>query len=497
MIEFWERYPALLIGLFIFLGATLALQREYSTLWLFLIPLVALFLQPHRALFLASALGIAAFFYTHSSCTLPLQTGMQRGTAVAEIVDVKEELKHGKPHTRIRLHIERFHHENGELIAKNIQASLTWKGRGARPQAGYLYELQAALNKSDEGWISLYPGKEPWQILEKRPSLTEWRLTLKKRLTSFFEKVLPQGSARTFLQGLFLGEFHDPLLGDNLRRFGLSHIMVVSGFHFSLIVAFLAFLLRFTLPWKASCLGLVMGATFYLLFIGPTASVMRAWISVGVLFSGKFFERRATGLNSLGVALIAQLIYEPTWCLNLGFQLSFLATFAILLFYSPIDGFLSGFLKDRTYSVALELSLFDQITYMLLIFFRKSLALSFAVNLLMLPMSLFYFQQFPILSMLYNLFFPVVTSLCLFLLCLSLLVSWVPVLSTGLFWLTYKITCLLLTPVNFLPRSFDINITVQDMPVGVLVAILTGTIAGGIILHSRSKEQESSLFRYV
>lgn len=492
MNTFWERYPALLFGFCIFLAMQCALQPGPLPFFLLLPLLISL---PRRRVLLACSVATLAFLFARETTLLPSPNQTVKGTAFIEIIDVKEELRHGKPYTRLKVAIDRFVDKDEVVIARNMRAALTWKGKSPRPEAGFLYEVKGALTVAEEGWASLHASNTPWKKVSTRFSLVEQRIQLKKKFAALFDTHLPNGSPKTFLEGLFLGEFHDPLLAENLRRFGLSHIMVVSGFHFSLVVAFLAFFLRFTLPWRPSVIGLVLGATLYLFFIGPTPSVMRSWISVFLLFIGKFFEKRASGLNSLGVALIVLLFYEPAWSQNIGFQLSFLATFAILLFYAPVDAFLSKFLKERSVEEALQFSSLDQWLYMAMIFIRKSVSLSLAVGSLTVPLSLFYFQEFQLLGLFYNLFFPIFTALLLFLLCFSLLFSWVPVISTALFWLTHSATSLLLVPVQALPHSFDITWRLDSMPSALLVVILALTTVGGIRVHQRTRD--NSLFSYI
>jgi len=324
-------------------------------------------------------------------------------------------------------------------------------------------------------------------------------LQAKLKVKTFLRGHLPPTEARTFLEGLFIGQFHDPILADNLRRFGLSHIMVVSGFHFSLIATFGACLLRVFSSWKGRILALAVATTCYLLFIGVTASVMRAWVSVFIVLLGALFERKANGLNSLGLGLIALLVYEPTLCLSLGFQLSFLATAAILFFYPLCDQLLQRPFQTRSASCVLEMPALEQITYLLMIFFRKAWALGIAVNIVMVPMGFYVFGTFPLMSLLYNSFFPFLTAICLFLLCLSCLFFWVPVVADGLFWLCHFVTESMLTTVSYMPRSLDVMVTTSEVSHMAIVLYLSLALFFAVWQHSRqyAEIESSKLFSYI
>lgn len=65
----------------------------------------------------------------------------------------------------------------------------------------------------------------------------------------------------------------------------------------------------------------------------------------------------------------------------------------------------------------------NQIGYCILTYFRLGLALALAINLFVLPLTFFYFKQFPLMSLFYNFFFPFFVSISMFLLILGILFS--------------------------------------------------------------------------
>lgn len=496
---FWQRHPALLCGIFAYLGCYLALSPS----WLLLIPLPFFLLQlfnknAFSLLLIALSFSCGAYFFTLYSIRLPEpQEEMVTGTARIEITDLSQAVRFGTPYWKLRIKIHSLSN------VRNVLCTATWKDFYSKPDPRFLYEVKGTLKRvGGTHFIFSASRGAVWKKTEKTFmssfSLVDTRLFAKMHLKTYLRGHLPPGEARTFLEGLLMGEFHDQILADGLQRAGLSHIVVVSGFHFSLIAAFFGLILRFFFSWRASLFILFIITSAYFLFIGMTPSVARAWISVSVLLIGKLLQREANGLNSLGIGLFALIIYEPLFAPHIGFQLSFLATGAILLFYPLIDQYLIQIFPKRSASSVLHLTLLNQCGHLLFVFFRKSWALLFAVHLVTLPLILYLFHTFPLLSIFYNLFFPFLTAIAMSFLCLACLLCWFPMLSQAMFYLSHSITDGALFFVVNAPRALEKNIMVASVPEWLVVTYLSLCVYLGVILYERKYDEMSTepLFTY-
>ncbi|MDB6080876.1 MAG: hypothetical protein JWO53_148, partial [Chlamydiia bacterium] len=409
---FWQRHPALLFGFIVTLGCMLALSPS----WTLLIPFTFLLFHTKFSsqFFVACVVGCLYYLLSLYCMHLPSpQEELISGSALVEIEDLSQGIRYNTPFWKLRLKVHSL--EN----VKNVSCTATWKDFSQKPDPHFLYEVQGSLKRvGDSAFIFTAARGAKWEKRDKGWqkyfSLVDLRLSAKLALKTYLRGHLPPTDTRTFLEGLLLGEFNDPLLADQLRSAGLSHIMVVSGFHFSLIAAFFGILLRFFVSWHRAIILLFLSTTLYFLFIGMNPSVMRAWISIALLLIGKIFQRQSTGLNSLGVGIMAVLLYNPSFCLHIGFQLSFLAAGAILLFYPICIKILVKYFPKRSVSSALELTPLNQVGHVCFVFFRNSWALLLAVHLLMLPMALYRFQTFPLMGIFYNLFFPFLVGIALF-----------------------------------------------------------------------------------
>ncbi|MCE5293880.1 MAG: ComEC/Rec2 family competence protein [Chlamydiales bacterium] len=480
--SFWRSCPALYYGLFLYLGALAAFSWQIELI----IPLLFLALYQSKNQKWRLILGLAAFglFWQFTASYVvypPSWADSTKGEATFEIIDSVHEMRYGRPYYKMKVRVLTFDEENKAFFAKNITCSLVWNNPATRPKADAIYRAQGTLTEYEGNW-SLKLDKTP--LLKMRPSysLTEWRMSAKREVKLLLAKYLPSSQTRAFLEGVLIGEFHDAELAGSLKRFSLQHVTVVSGFHFSLIAVILASFFRLLLPWKQTNICLLIAITGYLLFIGPSPSVLRAWVAVTILFLGKLFEVRANGLNSLGIGLILVLCYDPACVTGLGFQLSFLATFAILLFYPLVDQMMRSYFPKRSASDLLKMPFSEQLLFVLLTFFISSLALVLSVSIFMLPMSLYCFETFPLMGLIYNCFFPFLVSISVFVVCLALLFAWITPLAAFLFSIAGGILDFSLTLITHAPPFCDLTLHANFLNTLSLTLYLSAVTALGILL---------------
>lgn len=154
----------------------------------------------------------------------------------------------------------------------------------------------------------------------------------RRSLRRTIEAVLPHPEAG-LLMGILLGVQHalpDDLL-EAFRLAGLTHIIVISGFNVGLVAQGVMYLSR---PWahRWLALGASMGAiSLFVLLVGPSAPVMRAAWMGGLAILAQLVGRRSHGLTSLAAATWAMTFFNPLLLWSVSFQLSFVATLALLV----------------------------------------------------------------------------------------------------------------------------------------------------------------------
>ncbi|MEK7587210.1 MAG: ComEC/Rec2 family competence protein [Patescibacteria group bacterium] len=117
-----------------------------------------------------------------------------------------------------------------------------------------------------------------------------------------------------------------------LTTTGTLHIVALSGMNITILAGLVNMtLLRFINRRVASVvtIALIVG---FILFVGPSPSIIRAGIMGGISLLAIVFGRQTWGLLSWILAVSIMLLLNPSWITDLSFQLSALATLGMILF---------------------------------------------------------------------------------------------------------------------------------------------------------------------
>lgn len=129
---------------------------------------------------------------------------------------------------------------------------------------------------------------------------------------------------------------------DKLNLTGTRHIAAVSGMNITIISGIILNALLFLGFWRqqAFYLSLIL-ITLYILMIGAPASAIRAGVMAGVFLTAQHLGRMSAGSRALVFAAAFMLFLNP-WLLRLdvGFQLSFLATLGLIYLQPHLNNWL-------------------------------------------------------------------------------------------------------------------------------------------------------------
>lgn len=331
--------------------------------------------------------------------------------------------------------------------------------------------------------------RKPKKFIGSDNHFAALRFKAKQKVNAFLQSLYPSKSVGQFLAGLMTGEFCDGQLNQQFNRFGLSHLLAISGFHFSVIASILSlFIRRLFSPVKAAIVIIAL-LTAYFIFLGGAPSILRAWIAVAILFGTVISERSSNGINALGVALILALIVDPLYCDHLGFQFSFLMTLTLLLLSKPSGLAMQQIFPKRQGDELKEMTLLSKHALLILNIFRPILALNISLSLAALPLTLFYFQQFPLLSLVYNLFFPFLVTISLFLLLLGLLLFPLAPIANLCHSINNDWTAFILKIACRESSSFDIQIKLEPFSAAFLIIFYTLFFIGAIFWHEKTRDR--------
>lgn len=121
-------------------------------------------------------------------------------------------------------------------------------------------------------------------------------------------------------------------------RTGLIHLLAISGMHLSIMVLGLRHILNWlSLSWILSSALTILICSAYAILTGLHPPVVRAVLMLALYLAAPLLGRRADAVNCLGAAAFLILWCAPHELFSPGFQLSFVACFAIFQAYRDRD----------------------------------------------------------------------------------------------------------------------------------------------------------------
>jgi competence protein ComEC len=155
-------------------------------------------------------------------------------------------------------------------------------------------------------------------------------------LTSVINHVLPEPQAG-LLAGLLFGtkaaipsELYQALVAT-----GTLHIIALSGANLSILANLVARTIRPAVGRRASSLLIIGLIVWFVFFVGPSPTIVRAAIMGIISLVGFLFGREYIGVFSWGIAVVLMLMVHVDWLFDISFELSALSTLGILLFGAP------------------------------------------------------------------------------------------------------------------------------------------------------------------
>jgi len=135
----------------------------------------------------------------------------------------------------------------------------------------------------------------------------------------------------------------DSYVYELFRNGGVSHLLVISGLHITIIVMSLYGLLEFfTVRRQLRSVICLFVLIAYAFFVGFSPSVSRAVIMTGIMLLCMLATRRADSITSLFLALFILLLINPFNLFSIGLGLSFLSCLGILILspyiMRPVNG---------------------------------------------------------------------------------------------------------------------------------------------------------------
>ncbi len=263
----------------------------------------------------------------------------------------------------------------------------------------YQFDYSKYLEKQNV-FHQIYTQENQMKIIQRHKTLDFYIENLRNNLSQSFEIHHFDFKTKAIIDALILGqrlELDKETIADYSNA-GVIHILAISGLHISIIYFFIVFLLK---PLKKVKFGAeiqlltVLGILWlFALLTGLPASVTRAVTLFSFISIGNYFNQPKAIYNALAISAFLILLVNPNAIFDIGFQLSYAAVLSIVLFQPFYKKFYFSENKIATY-------------------FTDTILVSLAAQIGVLPLSLYYFNQLPLLFLLANLVIIPLSSLVL------------------------------------------------------------------------------------
>ena len=223
--------------------------------------------------------------------------------------------------------------------------------------------------------------------------------SLRSYLEGILSKAVPKVEERSIAQALLLG--NKDLLSHrtkiNFSNSGAMHVLAVSGLHVGIIYFILSHMLFFfNSNSQRKVILLISGIWLYAIITGGSPSVLRAATMFSFIAIGKGTKQHVSIYNLLAASALILTVFQANIILDIGFQLSYCAVISIIYF------------QPKIYSLYLPKQFVIDKIWIL-----SSVSLSAQIGTL--PISLYYFNQFPVYFLLSNILVIPAASLIIYL----------------------------------------------------------------------------------
>ena len=256
-----------------------------------------------------------------------------------------------------------------------------------------------------------------------KTTFKEFQTKIKDSLTSELKK---EHSA--IVIGFLLGDTSQISDKSIFIETGISHILAISGQHIMIIILFTTAILHwFKIPPISRFVSTSLILTFYAMITVGSPSVWRAlimYLSVSITF---LLESASSPIKPVSIAALFLLLYDPSLLHNASFILSFTAVLSIIFLSSPVKFILTKIYLPESIS--------------------RYLAVTFAANLGIMPMSAYIFGTVSLSSLFVN---PLILWTFTFILPLGFIIAFLSIFSVPTLLLNSGFSILLDSLIQFL-----------------------------------------------
>lgn len=205
---------------------------------------------------------------------------------------------------------------------------------------------------------------------------------IKNKINNYIDSNIKKSSPyiKTFILGQ--KDFLEEEVLSSYQNNGLSHLLSISGLHLSLLIGTIFLILKkITHRIVTSYIICIVMTLIYMLFLNFTPSILRSGIMYILLSINKIYNLKIKTIDLMYLNLIIILVINPFYLANLGFQLSYLVSYFLILTSYKIKNIHNYFLKLLITSIISTLASFPILIYN----FYEINIISIIINFIFIP----------------------------------------------------------------------------------------------------------------
>lgn len=292
----------------------------------------------------------------------------------------------------------------------------------------------------------------------RRPEPGNWVLTLRNFFADRIKKNIPDPQVRlglSYLLGMKSGLPDD--LSEKLRVVGLTHIVVASGAHLSILVE----IAKKMFGKMSRFAGLIFSVIFILVFmamVGWTPSILRAGVMSILTLIGWYVGRKISPMRMILMVAAGTLMIDPMFVENLGWMLSF-ASFAGIMILGP--KFTRYFYGEKKPG-----------------FVAETVITTIAATVMTLPVVLYYYGQVSLISVVANLLILPTLPYAMGLVFLAGITAGIPGVEVAVGFVATKLLDFHIAVVSFFGEMEQFLIKIEPYQIWVFLIYL---VVGGVL----------------
>ena len=232
--------------------------------------------------------------------------------------------------------------------------------------------------------------RELFPIAKTKITLKNIAAQIRTKIIRSLKKYGFKNDELAVIKALILGQRQD--ISENLLESytgaGAIHILAVSGLHIGIILMLLTVIFKPISYFKHGktliAVIIILLLWMYAIIAGLSPSVVRAVAMFTAITIGMYLNRPSNVYNSLIISMFFLLLFHPFYLFEVGFQLSYLAVFFIV------------WIQPKLFNIWIS-------KVWILRKIWQLFTVSMAAQIGVLPLSLYYFHQFPSLFFISNL----------------------------------------------------------------------------------------------